>query len=455
MTGLTRRDRLGWWGPQALVLLGAGTITATSLRWLDCEWIVLAAVVVGWLVASVTYVTASILVGRMIGIATAMGVVAVGCIPGWGKWLIVTGAVLVVATLIILRATGARKADVVPTDRTGVSTLLDEGNRLVDAMDGIWGSSRADGPRCGLRAAHTHGSLATGQWKSTYGTATATHAQRLGVPLFASGKGGRAVARFSNFSGEIVRDDRKRAPHGLAIRLEGGDGGTIDLVLVDIQRFPSATREDFVALTRAFADRGLPRVSALAWLVFTGRTSIAALRGMRQRSNVSYTQRTYFGLNTFHWRLDNRANAPLTPVRYVARPRNGGGRLSLGAVSVHGLDHDLRERLRTNGPVWFDIELEVARTTGIRRLSRARLLSPLERWPRHRRERRPLFSLELTTYAGTEDVGLRFDALRLPEGVEPSDDEILRARAAAYATSYLRRSSADRVGAVDQRRARR
>ena len=130
-------------------------------------------------------------------------------------------------------------------------------------------------------------------------------------------------------------------------------------------------------------------------------------------------------------------------MRYLATPRPGGGRASLGGPSAHGLDDDLRARLARNGSVWFDIELEVGRTTGIRRLSKARLLSPMERWPRWlRRERRPLCSVELTKYVEyvkADDVGLRFDVMRLPEGVEPSDDEILRARAASYPTSYLRR----------------
>ena len=95
------------------------------------------------------------------------------------------GAVPPIATLILLRVKGSRKVDVVPTDRTAVPTLSDEGNRLVDAMDGIWGSTRPNGPRCGLRAAHSHGSVVTGRWESTYGADDPERAERLGVPLFA------------------------------------------------------------------------------------------------------------------------------------------------------------------------------------------------------------------------------------------------------------------------------
>ena len=91
MTGLTRQDRLGWWGPQLLVLVVAGAIAATSIRWLHCGWTVLTAVVAGWLVASVAYVTASILVGRIIGIATAFGIFAFGCFPWRWKLLISPG----------------------------------------------------------------------------------------------------------------------------------------------------------------------------------------------------------------------------------------------------------------------------------------------------------------------------------------------------------------------------
>jgi catalase len=278
--------------------------------------------------------------------------------------------------------------------------------------------------------------MAEGSWRSTYTE------QGLGVPFFAPGSRGQVIARFSNFKGEPARDDGNRTPHGLAVRLDGGATGTLDLVLVDIRRFPTATREDFVSMTRAFGTKGLARAWQVSRMIFGGRSSLIAFGGFVFGSRpTSYVTRTYHGLNAFYWALEDAA--PI-PVRYVATPVDDAGRRVPGAVPSRALlDNDLRARLAAQEPVRFDVHLVLGKSPRGRRLGRHRIDNALRRWPES--NRRWLCQIELERYRAEGDIPVRFDPLDLPHGITPSDDEILLARRAAYPASYLRRVSAGKV----------
>jgi hypothetical protein len=65
-------------------------------------------------------------------------------------------------------------------------------------------------------------------------------------------------------------------------------------------------------------------------------------------------------------------------------------------------------------------------------------------YPR-RRPRQPLCTVTLTDVLDSGPLGWGFDPFNLPPGVEPSDDEILHARRAAYPVSQVRRSSVEAV----------
>ena len=54
--------------------------------------------------------------------------------------------------------------------------------------------------------------------------------------------------------------------------------------------------------------------------------------------------------------------------------------------------------------------------------------------------------MTLDQFVATGDRdGFLFQPFVVPEGIQPSDDEILSARRTAYATSYLRRCPLDEV----------
>jgi catalase len=431
---------------RVIVLVAAAGGAVVSLIMLPCWSSAIVVAGTAWLVTTVAYLSVPVFSARIIGMSTFGGLVIFGCAPGWLRWIGVGGAAAILV-LLWLRISGVRKADVVATDRTELPVLSDDGNRLVDAIDAIWGSTREHGPRCGLRAVHSHGSVVQGTWRAT-GVDRLNKDVRSTVGLFTANRKGRVVARFSNFGGQRERDDARRGPHGLALRLEGegGDHESMDLVMVDIDRFPTATREDFVSFTRAFALRGFRRLHAMAWLILTGRTTVLAQWALINTRTTSYTVRTYQGLNTFYWqgvcRHDDHPptgcpNQGRVPVRYVARPVEQHRTPSRAGRSAQAfLDHDLRARL-ADGSVRFAIELEIGTTWKGRWFSKQRLHNSMSPWPQGRRP--TVCTVELTTYCGEEDPGHGFDPLHVPPGVEPSDDEILRARAAAYPTSYLRR----------------
>ena len=419
----------GW--AQAAVLVVAVVLGVVVAVVPVPAWVTLiGAALVGWLVASFVYAKTSILIGRMIGLSVVALVVMLAFASGWW-WFALVPPVLGILVPTSLWVSGERKPDAIADDRTTVPQYYDDGNRLVDALDGMWGSTRAGGPRCGLRAAHSHGSMAEGTWRS------AGDGGETGVALFAPGREGRAVARFSNFSGEVTRDDRRRAPHGFAVRLEADGAGYVDLVLVDIARFPTATREDFVTLTRIFRLGRLRQVVDIGRMVFSGRSSLRAVFGFFRASRAtSYVTRTYHGLNSFYWSR-KQGREPDLPVRYLARPVASPFRpRPTTQPRPTGLDEDLRERLAA-GQVEFDVELVLGQDRDGTPFSEARINDALHTWPQ--RNRRKLCRITLDTYCPDAERTSSFDPLNLPEGIRPSDDEILLARGAAYPASFRRR----------------
>jgi catalase len=268
------------------------------------------------------------------------------------------------------------------------------------------------------------------------------------MPLFGH-PSGTVVARFSNFSGEKERDDQRRTVHGLALELQASGEASFVMVMVDIRRFPVATREDFVALTRCLRSVGPRRWWSTAKLIVTGRTSLVALFDSRVRRRVSsYAEQTYNGLNAFYCELDEK-DADQVPVRYLATPTPSAERAVIRQPSVAlprtRLDDELHARLRTGTPVRFDIELVLGRRRNGENVSPDRARDPTHAWSTHSPRLR-LCTISLDRYIAIEGSDrYLFQPFDVPDGIQPSVDEILSARRTAYAASYLRRCPLDEV----------
>jgi hypothetical protein len=416
----------------ALGLVVARYIVGSSV-WFDIALAVLA----GLLVASVLYVATPLVYGRALGILAFIAAAIALLTGGPWRWFVAL-PILVAVALVWIRWRGLRAVDAVPRDRTLVPFSFDDGDRLVDTLDAVWGSTRDGGRRHGLRAAHSHGSVVTGTWErdDTCGSPPAD------VPIF-DHQHGTVVARFSNFTGEIRRDDRRRMVHGLALALQAPGEASFAMVLVDIRRFPVATKEDFVAFTKCAGAGGLRRLAGLASLVIFGRTPIPALVGFIPWRRInSYAERTYHGLNTFYCKLDGHE----VPVRYLVRPVDRGvAAMQPATAGRTRLDGEMQTRLRSGSPVRFVVELVIGRRRNGDNLSDDLVRDPTRWWGR-RRETLRLCTVSLNKFVPTEEPDpYLFQPFEVPVGFRPSDDEILSARRTAYATSYMRRCPLDEV----------
>ncbi len=357
---------------------------------------------------------------------------------------------LLFARPAIARRRAEHRPDASLERRSPNELTADAAADLVDALDRPWGSTRMGGPngRRGCRAAHTHGDLVQGTFAVDGAFAASTTVAPFALPT----GGGRkappptleATARFSNFSGAIARNDAARNPHGFALRLQERDQPwpAFDAVCVDVDRFVVSNREDFFGfaalLPATWPDPGgaRHRPSVLRWFVFLlfQRTTIRALLSLwLNKIRSSYLDRTYHGLNTFHWSIEGRDR----PVRYRFVPLHEPRAVTMeaGSDKEHRLQAELGRRLQRKMPaVQFRFEL-VEAPAG---LDEIRLLDPTRPFPRRSR----VWTVGTLTLLNVvdDDRDIAFNPHNLPDGVRASDDEVLMARRAAYAESHARRA---------------
>jgi catalase len=294
----------------------------------------------------------------------------------------------------------------------------------VDAANGLFGRHP------GYRALHAKGTLLKGTFTATPDAARLTRAGHLqGEPV-------PAIVRVSNGGGDPDVADYKPDVRGLAVKLYLPDGARTDIVAQTVPRFPVSTPEAFVEFMRA--QRPGP---AMAWRVpaFFARHpkaltvlpgSVKALRPLE-----SYATATYYALHAYRF-ID--ADGGARYVRYTIVPEAGEKRISTSEAKRRGPDYlqqDIRERV-ARSPVRFRLELQVAGPDDPTD-------DPSAAWPGERR-RVNAGTLELTaldTERETGDDVLVFDPTRVTDGIELSDDPVLRFRPQAYSESVARRTA--------------
>jgi catalase len=292
----------------------------------------------------------------------------------------------------------------------------------VDAAVGMFGSHP------GLRALHAKGTLLKGVFTARPDAARLTSAAHMqGDPM-------EATVRVSNGAGDPDVPDYKPDVRGLAVKLYLPDGSRTDIVAQTAPRFPVSTPEAFVELMRA-QKPGL----SMAWKMpaFLARHpktvtilpgGLAALKPLD-----SYATTRFYALHAFRW-LDGDGGSRY--VRYTLEPEAGDKRISGGEAKRRGRDYlqeDIRERI-AHGPVRFTLELQIAAPGDP-------VNDPSAAWPKER-ERVNAGTLELTaldTERERDGDVLVFDPTRVTDGIELSDDPVLRFRHDAYSESVARR----------------
>jgi len=297
-------------------------------------------------------------------------------------------------------------------------------DEAVDAANEVFGR------HAGYRALHAKGALLTGTFTAT------TAGTRLTRAAHMQGKPVRVTVRVSNAGGNPQVPDYTPDVRGLAIKCYLPDGSRTDLVAQSAPRFPARTPEAFVELMRA--SRPSPSMP-LKFARFLARNPVA-IRGLPANTvallpPASYASIRYYGVHAYRW-ID--LHGASCYVRYTLVPHAGERPLSPLQARHRGpdyLQHDIRDRL-ARGPVRFKLELQLAEEGD-------RVDDPTAVWPK-RRQVVIAGTLELTGLDTERETGsdvLVFDPVRVTDGIELSDDPVLRFRERAYSASVARRTA--------------
>ncbi len=292
-------------------------------------------------------------------------------------------------------------------------------------------TTRVFGAHPGFRALHAKGTVATGTFTPTAeaaGWSRAAHLSGPEVPV---------TVRFSNGSGNPRHPDWAPDPRGLAIKFYLPDGSRTDIVAVSSPCFPTRTPEGFIELIEAQAAG-----PAAAWkLPLFLRHHPEAIRVLPRVAltllpPASYATISYHGLHAFRWQ---DAEGGERYVRYTLRPAAAVARLKPWEAKRLGADYlqtEIGRRLAT-GPVLFSLELQIAAAGDPTD-------DPSASWPKGRR-RVTVGALRVTGLDTEREQGddvLVFDPSRVTDGIECSDDPVLRFRPGAYSESVERRTEA-------------
>ncbi|HWF67990.1 MAG TPA: catalase family peroxidase [Mycobacterium sp.] len=297
------------------------------------------------------------------------------------------------------------------------------------AIDAIRGTG---GAQPGERALHAKGKLYRGTFTATAEAAQLSRAAHL------NGSAVPALIRFSSGSGNPAQGDNAPGIRGMAVKFTLPDGSTTDVSTQTARLFASSTPDGFVALLRAMRP-GVAAPLRLAGYVATHPGFIGALPILRaaQRVPASYATVHYYGLHAFRWVA---ADGSARFVRYHLVPAAGEEFLPPRVAAEKGanfLIEGLDERLASE-PVRFSYQVQIAADGDS-------TVDPSKPW--RSTQTVTVGTLEITGVDTEREHGgdiVVFDPMRVTDGIEPSNDPVLRFRTLAYSASVKLRTGVDR-----------
>jgi catalase len=297
------------------------------------------------------------------------------------------------------------------------------------AIDAIRGTG---GAQPGNRALHAKGKLYRGTFIAT------PEAAQLSRAGYLNGSPVPALIRFSNGSGNPKQPDNVPGVRGMAVKFTLPDGSTTDVSTQTAKLFPASTPDGFVSLLRARRPGPTAPLRLIGYIA-THPRFLSALPVVKEANKVpaSYGTIAYHGLHAFRWVA---ADGSARFVRYHLQPAAGEEILPpdvAKAKDAEFLIRELDERLASQ-PVRFDYQVQIGAHGDS-------TVDPSKPW--HSDQIVTVGTLEITGVETEREHGgdiVVFDPMRVTDGIEPSDDPVLRFRTLAYSASVKLRSGVDR-----------
>ncbi|GLQ88972.1 catalase family peroxidase [Dyella flagellata] len=288
--------------------------------------------------------------------------------------------------------------------------------------------ANAGGTFPGYRRNHAKGVCVAGYFDSN-GQAQAYSIAQVFMP-------GRTpvMGRFAIPGGNPYAPDGSAPIRSLALRFTQANGQQWRTGMNSMPVFLVATPQAFYEFLQAQQpdpSTGKPNPAKMGAFFAAHPETAAFLAWVKTaRPSASFATESYWSLNAFVF-VD--ANGQKHAVRWRVVPQTSG--TSTGASDADYLDADLTRRL-AQGPLRWHLVFTLANPGDPTN-------DATKAWPSDRREI-DAGTLVLTGTEAQESGACRdinYDPTILPHGIEISDDPLLPARSAAYATSYLRRTS--------------
>jgi catalase len=294
-------------------------------------------------------------------------------------------------------------------------------------VDGVY---ERYGRHPGYRALHAKGIFCRATFTATPEAGMLTRAAHM------QGESVEALVRLSNGSGDPDSKDYAPDVRGMAASFQLPDGSRTDISAQTAPNFPVKAPEDFVDAVQA----NVPGVARLWKIPAFLAKHPSAIPGLKANLDAltprpSFANYTFFAIHAFKW---VNAEGAEQFVRYTWLPEAGEAKLSSGEAKELGRDYlheEIGERLAREG-VRFKLQLQLAAPDDPTD-------DPTSNWPDDR-ETVTAGTLELTeAIPSPEENGeiVVFDPVRVTDGIELSDDPILRFRPRAYDVSAQRRSA--------------
>lgn len=295
------------------------------------------------------------------------------------------------------------------------------GEQMVERINGRFGLHN------GFRTLHAKGTFCSGTFTASAAAkdlCRAPHIQADSVPV---------LVRVSNGGGDPDVPDYAPDVRGFAISFElpKADSRT-DIVAQSMPRFPVRTPEAFLDLVLA-SEPSIAALWKLPLVLLRNPTAIPGLRhnAPRLKPPVSYARLAYFAIHAFKWVAPDGGERW---VRYRIEPVEDEIFMAPKEAKAGGRDflqEEIAERLAAGG-ARMDLVVQLAEAGD-------EVDDPTSVWG----EGGGLVgagTIELDGVVEDADPFI-FDPMKLCDGIEPSNDPILRFRPSAYSASFERRLS--------------